>query len=87
MSVWIEFCQEMFACFEERELALFLPAGLLSGKGSETLRGGKVRTERVAQLQPHTLLGCHGAYEGQRCLSPLACLFTLQGETAISFAE
>lgn len=77
----------MFACFEERELVLFLRQNCSQEKGQKPFGEGRCRTERVAQLQPHMLLGCHGGYEGQRCLSPLASLFTLQGGTAISFAE
>lgn len=92
MLVWTEFCQEMFACLEECELAMLALShscqrDCSQGKVQKPFGGGRCRTERVTQLQPHTLLECHGGYEGKRCLLSLSWPFKLRGGTWISFTE
>lgn len=68
MLVWTEFCQEMFACLEECELAMLALShscqrDCSQGKVQKPFWGGRCRTEPVAQLQPHTLLN---AMEGMK---------------------
>jgi len=83
MLVWTEFCQEMFACFEECELEMLALSrscqrDCFQGKVQKPCGEGRCCTERVAQLQSLTLLECHGGDEGKRCLLPLIWLFKLR---------